>query len=126
MMVQKPVIDIHHVEPKHRAIHSRLVNWSKWARGRRVYQTSPMFRMYRSNYRQWHPVHISDSIDAMDGMAIGKAVAALPAPHRRCMVWFYIHQYGENKFRREEGYTLDFLYQIIRDGRQMLVNRLDK
>lgn len=123
--MRKQDIDINYVEDKHRDIHARLINWGRWAAGRPVYQTCPMFRQfYRSNSRQWHPVEVSAPVDSLDAAKIEKAVVALPAPHRRAMVWFYVHRSSELQFRKLEGYRLNFLCRVVRDARQMLCNRL--
>lgn len=123
--MRKTAADINYVEDKHRAIHERLINWGRWAEDRPIYQTCPMFKkLYRSSSRQWHPIEVRDHIDPLDAAVLEKAVVALPAPHRRAMVWFYVFRGSELAFRRQEGYRQDFLCRVVRDARQMLCNRL--
>jgi hypothetical protein len=61
--------------------------------------------------------------DTLDGMAMEKAVAALPDLHKSALRWFYVYRYGEKKFRAQSGLTRDGLVQVLKDARQMLINR---
>ncbi len=119
-------IDINYIEPCHHAVHDRLTNWGRWAETRPSYKTCPMFRMARSNSRQWYPVEVKDTIDVLDAAVVEKVVVSLPEAHKSAMVWFYVHRSGENKYRRQRGYTLDTLQKIVSDARQMVMNRLTR
>lgn len=61
--------------------------------------------------------------DTLDGMRMEKAVGMLPSLHRDALRWFYVRRYSEQKFRREAGLTRDGLVQVLKDARQMLINR---
>ena len=56
-------------------------------------------------------------------LRVSRAVAALPAPHRGAIVWCYISKEGPGVARKRLGTTYEGLAQLLRDGRQLLVNR---
>lgn len=116
--------DFHRVEEKHHAIHARLQNWAVWCDGRMAPAVSPMFQMVRSSQARgaeasWSAI----AVDGLDAQRIAKAVASLPEPHRRALHWCYIKPVNARKAAREQGTTLEGLSLLVRDGRQMLVNR---
>lgn len=116
-------IDFHHVEPKHYAIHVRLENWARWAADGRANWISPMFKMARSNARQWHAPEIRPQVDTLDAAAIERAVGHLPHDHRFAVRWAYVFRTKTSWPRRELGVTEDGLFRLLCDGRQMLINR---
>ena len=126
MSIKRSEIDINYIEPRHHAVHDRLTNWGRWAEERPSYKTCPMFRMARSNSRQWHTAEVRDHIDVLDAAVLEKVVVSLPVPNKKALIWFYIHRYGENKYRRQHGYTLDDLYNIVCGARQMVINKLTR
>ena len=126
LRIKRSEIDINYIEPRHHAVHDRLTNWGRWAEERPAYKTCPMFRMARSSSRQWHPVTVKDHIDILDAAVLEKVVVSLPVPHKKAMIWFYVHRYGENKYRRQHGYTLDTLQKIVTDARDMVINKLTR
>lgn len=125
LMAVKLSVDFHAVDPAHYAIHGRLENWARWCNGRTAPATSPMFRLYRAAARArgaestWSTV----AVDGMDAQRIAKAVAALPAPHRRAIHWSYIKPVSPRRAASEQGTTLEGLALLLRDARTMLVNR---
>ena len=121
----RETIDFAYIEPQHGDIHARLVNWGRWAEVRPSYKTCPMFRMARSNSRQWHQPEIRDTINTLDAADVEKAVSHLPPPYRDALRWFYVIKYpSERVYRRKAGLAPEGLLRVLRDGRQMLVNRL--
>lgn len=82
-----------------------------------------MWRQGKSNARQWHAPVISDQVDSLDGQAMEKMVAALPDKHRSAIRWCYVECGSPIKIRQKLGLTGDGLRQMVRDARQMLVNR---
>lgn len=116
-------VDFSAVEPKHRAIDARLVNWARWSVNRGGGDVSPMFRLYRS------PEHWSEAvgkplpIDPYDAQKVQKAVSALPTPHRLALSWCYIRRTNPRRAAQTLGESLEGLAHLIRDGRQMLINR---
>lgn len=118
-------VDFHKVEDKHHDIHRRLQNWAKWCNGREAAGTSPMFRLYRSTARARGAEHTwaLASVDGMDAQRIAKAVAILPQDHRKAINWAYVKPVSPRRMASEIGCTLEFLALLVRDGRQMLVNR---
>lgn len=61
--------------------------------------------------------------DTLDGLVMEKAVSKLPELHKNALRWFYVYRYAEQRFRREAGLTRDGLVQVLKDARQMLINR---
>ena len=116
-------LDFHFIPEGHRVIDARLVNWDRWVQVRPQAWCSPIWKLGRSGGRQWHEPEFRPACDTLDGMAMEKAVAALPELHKSALRWFYVYRYGEQKFRREAGLTRDGLVQVLKDARQMLINR---
>jgi len=114
-------VDFNSVEQHQTAIDARLVNWARWSSARGGSDCSPMFRLYRpDNYeREAH----ANPIDHLDAAKVQKAVAALPSPHRLALSWCYIHRTNARKAAQLLGESLQGLARLIRDGRQMLINR---
>jgi len=117
-------IDFNYIEPAHRTIHDELLNWAKWGQTRPHYQVCPMFRMAKTNYRQWHLPEISVKVDSMGAAKIEKAVCKLPEAHRKAIKWAYITKTAPGRSTRGIAANDAALQQLVRDGRQMLKNRL--
>ncbi len=118
-------IDFHLVEDHQQAIHARLENWGRWCNGTSKPSTSPMFRMYRGTARgrgDYGALTVSP-VDSADAARIAKAVAHLPEKHRAAIQWCYVKPVAPIRASKSIGTSLDGLYQYLRDGRQMLINR---
>jgi DNA-directed RNA polymerase specialized sigma24 family protein len=123
----KQYVDFSSVPPSHWPIHDRLENWARWCRGSQR-QTgsagSPMFSLYRStDAKRVYGEETAVPIDRMDATRIAKAVAVLPDKHRRALNWCYLHPRNPGGMARELGVQLEGLAHLVRDGRQMLINR---
>jgi hypothetical protein len=119
-------IDFAIVELKHADIHARLENWGMWCQpGRGFGDSSPMFRLYRSDaIARWgHPISDRPIIDKLDAQRIAKGVAALPEPHMRAVQWCYVKPCAPAKACRMLATNMAGLMRFLRDGRQILVNR---
>lgn len=123
MLARTKCVDFHYVEEHQLAIHDRLLNWSRYVGVRHPGWVSPIWKLGRSNGRQWHVPEIRVSVNTQDGHIMEKAVAALPWAHRDAVRWAYIHRTNPSKPRRALGVTDDGLFELIRAGRQMLINR---
>ena len=117
-------VDFHYVEPHQSAMHDRLVNWARWCAGRPTYWVQPMFRAYRSAAIYWHGAEAKIEVDILCAQAIEKAVSALPDEHRHAIRWCYVFRTSPAACAREIGCTLAALQQYVRNGRQMLINRM--
>lgn len=120
-------IDLHLVAPQHIEIHSRLEAWGRWIVDRpRGWGVQPMFRQYRSGAWQWHaPSETRPQGSPKDHLAVERAVAGLPEKHRDAIRWCYVWPWlPVSAMRRHLGVTKDSLAQLIKDGRSMVVNRL--
>lgn len=120
-MKREAFVDFFQVEPHQVEMHKRLENWAQWCFSRGGSTTSPMFRLYRA------PEHWSREssipVDFQDAAKIAKGVALLPQAHREAVQWNYITGGSPAKARRKLGVTADGLMRLIRDGRQMMINR---
>lgn len=120
-------VDFSSVEPKHREIDGRLVNWSRWATVHARGFVQPMFKMYRpDNFDDDRGSYDFDRpapIDSADALLIEKAVCKLPEGHKLATVWFYRVRVQPVRACKALGVSRGGLAQLIRDSRQMLVNR---
>lgn len=115
--------DFQYVAPEQKAMDTRLDNWARWVHVRPQAWVSPIWKLGKSNGRQWHEPELRPTCDQQDGSKMEIAVRALPDVHMRSLRWFYVYRYSEQKFRREAGLTRDGLVQVLKDARQMLINR---
>lgn len=125
LMATRTNIDFHRVEPHQVEIHDRLTNWAKWCNSSGSPAVSPMFRMYRSAARARGAEHtwLGAPVDGMDAGRLARFVGQLPTEHRKALNWFYVKPVSPRKAATELGTTLDGLALLVRDGRQMLINR---
>jgi DNA-directed RNA polymerase specialized sigma24 family protein len=126
LMRTRESIDFHAVEAHQAGIHSRLENWARWCNGREAPHTSPMFRLSLSTARARSGggmFSAGSPVDKMDAVAIAKAVAALPTGHRSALNWCYIKPVSPKRACQAIGTSMEGLALLVRDGRQMLINR---
>jgi DNA-directed RNA polymerase specialized sigma24 family protein len=123
--MKRDLIDFFLVEPHQLAMHERLENWSRWVehRARIGGKMSPMWANFRSNSRQWHEPELKPQTSELDGQAMEKAVAQLPHKHRDAIRWNYVWKGGPLHMARKLAVSKDGLMQLVRDARQMLINR---
>ena len=116
-------VDFHAVDPDHAAVHARLENWGKWARGRGKGggSVSPMFRLYRAPQHWRQTVEVVGQVDAVDAEQVQKAMAELPTKHRLALSWCYIVRSNPAKTAAQLRESLPGLALLIRHGRQMLM-----
>lgn len=124
-MATKTNIDFHRVEEKHADIHTRLQNWAQWCNGRESGSISPMFRLYRSPARargaesSWSGV----PVNGPDAARIARYVGQLPEKHRKSLNWCYLKPVNPRRAASDLAVTLEGLALLLRDARQMLINR---
>lgn len=123
MRVQETTVDYNHVKPEHEAVHERLSNWARWVRVRpQGWQTHPMFRMFQSKARQWEAPMIQNPVNALDALAIERAVSALPRKHREAVRWCYVFQGNPAGAARTLAVSKQGLADLVSDGRTMVKN----
>lgn len=117
------LINFDYVEPHHEAIDASLRNWARWVKGGHGNRdVHPMFRQYRPD--NWErDVSPHDPIDALKAADMQKAVGRLPEKHRHAIGWVYVIGGSPRRQAQKLAVSLDGLYMLIRDGRQMLINR---
>jgi DNA-directed RNA polymerase specialized sigma24 family protein len=125
MLMNVAAIDFHAVEPHQRDIDKRLHNWGRWCNGTTAPMTSPMFRMTPPPPRVRGDLAYQSGkpVDAMDAAKIAKAVAALPQSHRAAINWSYVKPVSPKRACQAIGTSMQGLQWLVRDGRQMLINR---
>lgn len=125
LMKTTKAIDFHAVPDHQREIDRRLLNWGKWCNGTPVSFTSPMFRMTPPppRVRGEMAYASADSVDRMDAAKIAKAVAGLPPSHRAAINWSYVKPVSPKRACQAIGTSMEGLQQLVRDGRQILINR---
>ena len=116
-------IDHSQIEPQHRVIHERLINWARWVKVTPRAAVSPMFRLYQSKSRQWHAPELRETVDLLDAQAIEKLMRHLPYSNREALVWSYVYpELPPSKVRTYLAVTHDGLSRLVRDARQMVSN----
>ena len=125
LMKTRPMVDFHTVDPHQRQIDARLANWAAWCNCSWGAPAScPMFRMVPPPPRvRGEIAYGARIVDKMDAAKIAKAVFGLPEKHRKAIHWAYVRPVGPEKKRKELGVTMEGLYQLLSDGRQMLMNQ---
>lgn len=120
-------VDFSIIPPHQAAMHERLENWARASRGgdKQSGTSSPMFRLHQSD--AWTPraygAETTAPVNRQDAMLVNKGVVALPEKHRRAVQWYYLHPGKPAHMARELGQTLQGLADLVRDGRQFLINR---
>ncbi|PZP92658.1 MAG: hypothetical protein DI587_31370 [Variovorax paradoxus] len=122
------IVDFSVIAPHQAVMHARLENWATWSRGRYAPASAPGFERYQSpsvvdRYGRVMAQPKQQPLDVGDARRIGAAVTLLPEPHRKALGWFYVRGTSPKNGCMEVGATMEHLYRLIQDGRQMLINR---
>lgn len=116
--------DFFYVADGQLAIHNRLENWARYVDAKGItWQQGPIWKLGRSNRRQWDVPELRPPVDTLDGGKLEIAVRALPDPHMCALRWCYVYRGGALHAARRIGTTRAGLYELVRTGRQMLINR---
>ena len=78
--MKRDFIDLHYVEPQHVSIHERLLNWERYVSVGKGSAQAPIWRLGKSNSRQWHLPEPRMETDILDGMRLEKAISQMPEP----------------------------------------------
>lgn len=117
-------VDFFAVAEHHAAIHERLERWARWVRVRpHGWQTTPMFRQYRSHAWQWETPTVRTPVNTLEAVAMEKAVSGLPEKHREAIRWQYVWQASPGVMARRLAVTTAGLFELVEQGRTMLINR---
>lgn len=113
-----------HIVPEHQLpMHERLLNWARWVRVAHPRWQSPIWRLGKSNSRQWHTPEVREETDILDAQRMEKAVGRLPEKHRAAVRWHYVFRTTPIQARRMLGVTNEGLQRLVIDGRTILGNR---
>lgn len=117
-------VDFFAVRDDHAAIHQRLEQWARWVRPRpHGWQTTPMFRQYRSKSWQWERPEPKAAVNTLDAMAMERAVSGLPYKQRDAVRWCYVFGGAPLVMARHLGVSRQGLMDLVTAGRVMLLNR---
>ena len=83
---------------------------------------SPMFKQYRSNWRQWHVPEVRAQINMPQAIEMEKAVSLLPSKNREAIRWHYVWESSPGGKARDLGVSKQGLAELVRVGRVMLQN----
>ena len=122
LMKVKNHVDFNVVEPHHKEIDKRLINW-----GRSCYSgfgggAIGMFKWVKPS-QTWDEIETRIPIDRHDAMLIANGVAALPGPHGQALNWCYVQRTAPKHGCILCSTNMGGLAQLLRDGRTMLINR---
>ncbi|MCD2163515.1 hypothetical protein [Comamonas koreensis] len=122
-------VDFTQVLPQHRPMDVRLANWGRWCHGPMRRDVSPMFRGMPREPQLRQPGDVpAELMDPMDAAKVAKAVAGLPEKHRAVLNWCYVldprsKEASPARASKKLGTSLQGLADLLRDARQMLINR---
>lgn len=124
---KRQFVDFSSVPPSQWAMHDRLQNWAAASRGgdKSSGKAAPMFVLYKSGEsRREYGAETEVPVDRSDAVVVNTAVGMLPDKHRRAVHWYYVHG-GRNAvgIARDLGTTLQALADLVRESRQILINR---
>lgn len=126
-MKRDDYIDFHAVPPEHVEIHDRLTNWGRWCNGSAAPAIAPGFDLYRSPARaRGHGAEHTwalSSVDGGDAARINSLVMTLPLPQRAAVAWCYCKPVNPRRAAREIGVDLPELADLLRDGRQRVMQQ---
>lgn len=123
-MKRDAYIDFHLVEDKHLAIHKSLENWARWCFNRGSAHAHPMFR-WAKPAQHWDAINVQAPVDGIDAQHMEKEVGKLPEKNQAAIRWSYVYQGHPRRQAQLLGVSLEGLFVLVRDGRQMLVNRMN-
>lgn len=117
-------VDFFVIEDHQIAIHDRLENWARYVASKGiVWQQGPIWKLGKSNSRQWDVPELRPPVNQLDGADMEIAVRALPEKQRDALRWNYVYRGGALHAARRLGVTKEGLLMLVRSGRQMLINR---
>ena len=121
--MKRDFADYHYVPAEQVAMHDRLTNWARYFADRWVPAQAAIWKLGKSNTRQWHEPEPKRDVDQLDAMTIEKAVRALPVVYREVLRWAYVDRTSPMKIRRKLGLSAQDLLQALNEARTMLKNR---
>lgn len=127
-MSKRSYVDYDHVPDGQEEMHARLVNWARWIKsGSRDWAYHPMWKPCIAKeleaqrlIREAAPL---EPVNVDEAIAVERAVAALPDRHRKAVRWCYVFKHNPLAACKSIAVSKDTLAGLIRDGRQMLINR---
>ncbi len=127
-MIEKRSIDFHTVLPEHHSVHERLLNWARTVADhpKTGWTQNPIFRLAKSNSRQWHEPEHRETVDLLDGWKVEKIVASLSYKHRTAIRWCYVRQGNPNRVAKMLGVSKVGLSDLIHQARSTLKGLLTR
>lgn len=127
-MRKKQYVDYNHVPFDQEEMHNSLLNWARWINsGVGGWACHPMWKPCIAKemevLRQRREVEPEEPVRIDDAVAMERAVAALPEKHRKAVRWNYVFKHNPLAACKAIAVSKDELARLVRDGRQMLINR---
>lgn len=121
-MLMRAKVDFFQVEAGQREIDRRLQNWARWLRNVGTGGARGVFAMVRSA-RSADDRDGPVVVDGADAAQVQRAVSALPEKHRHAINWSYVDGGNPRRAAQRLAVSLEGLALLVRDARQMLINR---
>lgn len=124
---RRPLVDFASVPPSQWALHDRLENWARWARGgsgesARMESATPMFRLFQSSEaKRTYGEATTVPVDRDDAMKLAKAIGHLPMQKRKAIHWYYLAPRDPAGKAGELGIEVQRLADLVKDARAMLL-----
>lgn len=123
MLMKTREPDFFYVEPQHKAIHEELENWARWVEVRHPRWMSPIWKLGKSNGRQWHEPELRIEVRPLAAAEMEKKIYFLPEKQRAAIRWWYVYKHPPARECRKLGVSYEGLANLVRIGRVMLINR---
>lgn len=122
-MLKAVFVDFETVKPEHKLIHKLLENWALWVKPTAHSALCPMFRMCKSNVRQWHLPAYRPSCDILAAQETEKKMRHLSAKQRDAIKWFYLYPtISQAKVCKHLGLSRIELQGVLNDARSLLAD----
>lgn len=123
--MMRQYVDFAHIPVHQIDMHVRLEGWAQWVRPNKpVWKMQPMWRYFRSGWRQWYVPDLHVPISTLEASETEKAISQLPENERNALRWYYVYRTHPARMARELGATQMALAEYVIRGRTMLINRL--
>lgn len=121
-MLMRAKVDYFQVEGHHREIDRRLQNWARWLYSGGGGGARGVFALVQSAP---DPADRGGPalVDGADAAVMQRAVVALPEKHRHAINWAYAKCGNPRREAQRLAVSLEGLGLLVRDARQMLLNR---
>lgn len=126
-MSKKNYVNYDYVPEGQGDMHERLVNWARWIKaGQRDWVAHPMWKPCIAKELEdlrARGLELTEPVKIDEAVATERAVAQLPNKHRQAVRWCYVFKHNPLAACRAIAVSKEDLARLVKDGRQMLINR---